>query len=331
LLSLTPMKTKYWYHSFLALPGSKNTTAYMRLSRLFQDPTWLTGTKGTEGRSHALGREGTEWVLTYTLWENFAVYDPNLWVPELIRQAGLVDPEFSHLTATWSYEFESEYAYAGKTVRPIADIVLFFKSGGNKKVVVIEAKRPNNRIEPDKKDADPLYYLSNPEIRKVDPFPAITYCVDNRDLEHTKGILSGHDLKERIGFITWQGIHALQLQCAAKLETSEEIREAVTMALEQQACDLKIIRSLSFQRELIIQRLNEILQSPNSADIPSALRCFLHGALYYNEFRSNGLVQPVFPEYLSSEPSFEALDRPDWKKQSTAERREAIWNPDNQR
>jgi hypothetical protein len=130
----------FWYQPFLALPSEKNSLAYRRLKRIFLDNTLLKGKAGSTNRLHDLDNIKSEMHLTCTLWENFNLFSPESWLRPLLERAQIESDMGPIAKASWSYEFESEYEFRVKKIKPIADVVIKYGDGRRTGILVVEAK-----------------------------------------------------------------------------------------------------------------------------------------------------------------------------------------------
>src|SRR5260370_27327885 len=122
---------------------------YERLSRVWGNQTRLSGKARSSERRHEFVTSTHETHLTATLWENFSLFDPALWLPQVCEVAGLEVPK-GVTACQWSYEWEDG--------RGLCDVVICYRDeSGNEHVIVVESK--NLRAGPGEKDLNDAYYL----------------------------------------------------------------------------------------------------------------------------------------------------------------------------
>lgn len=215
----------YWWAALPCIPASSDGDAYRRLRTIWGDQTRFRGSN--ESRSGEFVADHLETHLMVTLWENFALFKPNLWVPELARLCSLEAEVKSISDCRWSYGWCSE------SPRAIIDILVHFQTAdGEKGLFVIEAKRPKGQLKP--KDLDPRNYLDLPGLSNAAPENRrwLIYCVDSADKAKVEEALRGRDSRARV--ISWQELGGLQVSLADRLLLEPSLKSFVAGAIQYQ-------------------------------------------------------------------------------------------------
>jgi len=316
----------FWHQHFLALPAEKKSLAYRRLKRVFLDHTWLKGKVENNNRLHDLDNMKSEMHLTCTLWENFNLFSPESWLRPLLEHAQIESDMGPIAKASWSYEYEAQYEFQHRKVIPLADVVIKYSDGRQTGILVIEAKRPGETIKPGSKDTIPDYYLSNPAFSPYSRNKALVYCVGSSVMKEVPTRINPPSVGS-IGFISWNTIHSIQLQAVETLEVTPAVKDLIKSCLQFQADNLGITAENTFvSTDSILKELQDCQSQSYFNDLPQRIQSFVAGARYYFQHRLGIKPDYEFPEYLKTEPSFQDLDNPDWKKQTTAERRLPLWD-----
>lgn len=224
----------HWWQVLPAIPSANDTIAYRRLTRVWRDRTWFAREKEGNNRIHQFVNDSKELHMTVTLWENFVLFDPKIWLPKLFALAGL-EWNFGEIEQLqWSYEWESR-----KPKKRIADIVVHSLDGGGEQViVVIEAKRPNGENRAAEglgaKDEDISTYLDAELLRNTTKHRFLLYLVDEiiRPTVTTETREDGC----RSGVITWQQLGGLQIKLVGELDLPPTISAFIAGSIQQQYC-----------------------------------------------------------------------------------------------
>ena len=198
----------------MAIPSSRESLAYERLKRVWFDHTW-TG--------HPFMDFKHENHLTATLFENFSIFSPTLWLPQLLAAAGLPHPQLAPNECCWGYEV------LDPSSNKLADAALHARFGEEDMVIVIESKRKGGRLKPS--DGSPSSYLDLEEFKWC-PNRKLIYMVDESDLPSVLKLVDETD--GRSGITTWQELGALQIRLTESLPISETLRSFVAGAIQFQ-------------------------------------------------------------------------------------------------
>lgn len=212
-----------WWAALPCVPGTKDSEAYRRLRTVWGDQTRFRGSD--EKRCAEFVADHLETHLMVTLWENFALFQPSLWVAELARMCALGDEVSSVADCRWSYGWGSEKP------RAIIDILVHFRTAtGEKGLFVIEAKRPKGELKP--KDLDPRNYLDLPGLDDAAPLNRrwLLYCVDAADKPKVDKALVGNESRTRV--MTWQQLGGLQVSLVEKLPLDATYKSFIAGAIQ---------------------------------------------------------------------------------------------------
>lgn len=208
-----------WWEPILAIPPHKSCAAYKRLRRM-----WLDHTRVGRRHGHEYFVHEYETHLTIALWENFAALPVRIWLPFLVERSGLTYPDLSVSEANWSYGWVSD-----GDDRQTMDLVLNYRDGNGEGIIVVEAKRPGNKVSG--KDFDPSYYLEVPAFR---PFRrrSILYLLGRDGLAHARGAVraSGHD----VGFLAWPQLGEVQVEAALAAFSDQAVGSLIASAIYRQ-------------------------------------------------------------------------------------------------
>ena len=230
-----------WWAALPMLPADRSSEAYLRLRRLWHDSTRFVGRKPVDpaaARRHEFADPHHETHLTATLWENFALFHPSVWLPQLADEArfSLTGP----VTACkWSYEWEKSYPPGQQPPKKMCDIIIHFRDAeAQSGVLVVEAKNLGVKDLGDK-DRLPSYYLDIPELEAASPRRHLIYCFDEKYKNHLAEQITPTDT--RWGIVTWQWIAALQIKLAWQFEVPEPVQRFVAGAIQYQYCQHGIL------------------------------------------------------------------------------------------
>ena len=217
----------HWWAALTNIPGSPDSLAYRRLRTLWGDQTRKRMVRGDPYQEFLAPR--TETNITATLWENFALFPPSTWLPELLRVGGWTGPDGDVDECRWSYGWS-----IGGRPNKILDVVIHARAAdGRESVVVVEAKRPGN--PPKGKDLDLPYYLDVPALRDVAEDRCLLFCVDEGEESRLRKALQ--DRSDRRWLLaTWQQVGALQIRLARSLDVPGPVRNFVAGAIQYQFC-----------------------------------------------------------------------------------------------
>lgn len=231
--SLSGPPLKYWWQAILALPPSRSEVAYHRLERIFLDQTRPTRPDPVTGQR---GQEFTDCTCethhTVTLWENFVLFQPSDWLPQLWAVAELSSPMESVRRCNWSYE----WAAHGGVGAPHCDVVLEYEDARGRGILVVEAKKPGKSLG--EKDLSPGYYLEIPQLAAYQR-RSLIYLVD--DAARTKGESQVRRGSYDIGFLSWERLAAIQIDSVESMtDTPPAVRGFVAGSLYRSYTQLGI-------------------------------------------------------------------------------------------
>lgn len=229
---------EYWWQSLAAVPASERThdwwstqTAgrgrpYDRLRRVWADQT---------SPRDNLHDPGTERHLTASLWENFVLVHPSVWIPRLLRDAGLPLPSGEVVDACWSYEFEQS-SPGTRRCEKIADVVVHYRDGRGDALLVVEAKNLGRDLgrSDNSKDRDPGHYLTMRAFEFVPPERRChMYLVDAAKREIVAGqVVAGNSW--RYAVFTWQQLAAVQTSLANEMIAERQLAWTAAALIEDQ-------------------------------------------------------------------------------------------------
>jgi len=202
----------YWWAALPMIPDEKKSPSYKRLRRVWNDNT---DTRTKDGPPLFFNPK-YETHLTATLWENFELFDPKVWIPELckIAEPRLKCPK-DIKDCYWVYE-------QGLGDR-LADVVIDFRDRNLKKehLIVVESKNLNKLLSG--KDLKPSNYLDQPDpLLSEITDRQMLYCVDE---SVKKDVAEQIEEKERYGIVTWQQLGGLQIRLAQKMNLKDTLRK----------------------------------------------------------------------------------------------------------
>jgi hypothetical protein len=203
-----------WWQVLPAIPPDRSSAAYDRLRRVWFDHTW---------KDHPFLNEAHENHLTATLFENFVLFEPKLWVPQLLEAAQIDLSLGTVLKCTWGYEVLADGQ--GK----LADVAIHARDAAGDVVVVIESKAKGGTLKPT--DADPGSYLDLDEFSWCER-RSLIYLVDEADEVRTRDLIK--DQSARSGLLTWQSLGSLQIRLAGELEVEPTMASFVAGAIQYQ-------------------------------------------------------------------------------------------------
>ncbi len=200
----------------MTLPPSQSSEAYSRLKRVWFDHTWT---------NHPFLDYSHENHLTATLFENFSLFEANLWLRDVIEATGTTFPLQSVDECRWAYEV------LDRRTSKLADVAIHARSGTDEFVVVVESKRRKGSLKKD--DVDPSSYLDLDEFSWCERRMLI-YLVDEHDMAKVKGQIN--DPKNRTAVLSWQALGGIQIKLAHSLDCSAQLRSFVAGAIQYQYC-----------------------------------------------------------------------------------------------
>lgn len=203
---------QYWWEVLPAIPRLQNSHAYRRLRRSWFDHTW---------KNHPIFSPRHENHLTATPFENFILFDPEIWVGGLLSAAG-IELSVKISACNWGYEILAEK-------NKLADIAIHTRGANGDHVIIVEAKIKGGALK--KTDADPASYLDLAEFSWA-PKRSLIYLIDEADVNKTRGLIA--DPLQRSGILTWQALGGLQVELALQLDCSASIRDFVAGAIQFQ-------------------------------------------------------------------------------------------------
>lgn len=213
--AMAPMnELRWWWQALMAIPSEQSSDAYIRLKRVWFDHTWS---------NHPFLNFSLEMHLTATLFENFTIFSPDLWLKTLIEATGHAFPLQSVDACRWAYEVLDP-----KTAK-LADMAIHARSGNDEFVVIIEAKRKGGSLK--KSDTDPGSYLDLDEFRWCAK-RVLIYLVDEADKPQVASQIS--DSEGRSTVLTWQELGGIQIKLAQSLNCSSQLRAFVAGAIQFQ-------------------------------------------------------------------------------------------------
>ena len=220
----------HWWAALCAVPAEKDSDAYRRLRRVWFDHTRFRGPRQSPDnkakRYHEFVKPTAETHLTVTLWENFALFPSNEWVPVMFAGAGLPPLETPVLRCNWSYEWVTEIP-----TRKMCDIVMEVETHDTRYVVVVEAKRLDSPVTGD--DLNQSYYLDTiPELCAFGERQRLIYLIDQTRVVELAAALQPKN--KRIGILTWQKLAGLQISLAKRINAPAPITNFVASAIQFQ-------------------------------------------------------------------------------------------------
>ena len=163
--------------------------------------------------------------MTATLFENFTLFPPAVWLRELIEAAGATFPLRTVDECRWSYEV------LDRKTSKLADVAIHARCGYEDFVVLVEAKRKNGPLK--KTDVNPNSYL------ELDEFSwcknrILIYLVDQDDLPRVSGNIN--DPENRSAVLSWQKLGGVQIMLAQTLDCPVQLRSFVAGSIQFQFC-----------------------------------------------------------------------------------------------
>ena len=222
--------SQFWWSMLCNVPSSPDSLAYKRLKRVWFDHTWP-------------GHPFADWThenhSTATLWENFAIFPPTVWVPVVLEAAGLCAAASDVQECAWSYEFET--TGGGKK---IADVAHHVRDRDGDLVIVVEAKTYGGKLktkDTDLPDTDPGSYLDRDAFRSFSDRRFMIYLIDERDKASVQDQIIDTSVQGQIiddhkrhGIITWQELGGIQIGLTTKLDADPNIQAFVAGAIQFQ-------------------------------------------------------------------------------------------------
>ena len=199
--------SNFWYSHISALPPSSNSSAYKRLKGIWANKTRFKGQKDSPKRIHELAKIKHETHLTVSIWENFVLFEPSIWIPELLRESGVPLPSAAVKECKWSYEWQKTLPKGIKVI----DVTISYETEDCvKHLIVVEAKNMGKKLG--EKDRDPMHYLGIEDFNIFGSNKCQIYCLDESIIdEERQTILSCHF---PIGILSWQKLASLQFRLA---------------------------------------------------------------------------------------------------------------------
>lgn len=262
----------HWYKQLNSIPPTKDSTAYRRLKRIWNDKTRYHGHKTSNQRYHELFSNKHETNLTVTLWENFVMLDPDIWLKELLKVTNISLQIDKIIHCNWSYEWEKR---TEKGIR-LCDIVIKFQDNHNKEyLLVIECKNLNKVISD--KDCQPEYYLDIDDFIKFGDNKFLIYCIDESvKAKVSKQIL---DSKYNNGIVTWQELATVQFNSVKKHDFNDALKGFLCGAILNQFLSKSINPSTLPFGYLIEEYAQEFIDA-GTEDLQTLAD---RGAKYWNE------------------------------------------------
>lgn len=220
----------HWWQVLSAVPSARDTLAYRRLARVWRDRTRFHGKRDPENsrRYQEFVKPTHETHLTATLWENFVLFEPGVWLPRLLDHIG-TGWHFGEIKEMqWSYEWE----FKAPQTR-IADVVIHCKvADGRDVIVVVESKNLSKRLS--NKDENLSTYLDAPLLVSTTENRILLYLVD----EGVKSTITTEIREDGClsGIITWQQLGGLQIQLTRELDLPPAISAFIAGSIQQQFC-----------------------------------------------------------------------------------------------
>lgn len=335
----------HWWAALPAVPSSRTeidwwaspdgrASRYERLRRVWFDTT----------RNFWFYKPDQEDHLTATLWENFSLFHPSIFLPELFQTAGL-EPPVNVTDACWSYEFEERVDGHLKQT----DVTLHYHDGHGDALLVVEAKRPRGPLKPS--DQNAAYYLDLPSFQFTSRKHVI-YLVDHADLPGVRSAVTSASASAP-GFLSWQQFGALQARLTGSLPVSEHLQRLLAALIQWQferhgftlpgsraeypSKDASLAELLRANGLLLTSTANaaregslaeiaaEQLCLALSLDIPLHIKGFLVGAIQHQCCSCGVIPSRLTCEYLQEEPSQAEIVPGMEGRQRTAERRKTLW------
>lgn len=211
---ISPNDLGWWWQAMMAIPSDSSSEAYNRLKRVWFDHTWS---------NHPFLNNSHEMHLTATLFENFTLFSPNLWLRKLIDCAGLQLPLESVEECRWAYEVLDP-----KSAK-LADVAIHARTGTDEFVVIVEAKRKGGTLKKD--DVNPGSYLDLEEFRWCER-RFLIYLVD--EVDKPQVVAQINDFESRSAVLTWQELGGIQIKLAQTLDCAMQFRSFVAGAIQFQ-------------------------------------------------------------------------------------------------
>lgn len=196
-----------WYSYLSALPPNQNSLAYNRLQGIWANKTRFHGPEGSPKRIHELADPNHETHLTVSLWENFVLFEPQIWIPQLLQASAISLPSSEIKECKWSYEWQKTLT---KGIKVMDVVISYLTADGNKHLIIIEAKNIGKKLG--EKDRDPMYYLGIEDFDIFGPNRALIYCLDEPIIKKETPLIQACPFPT--GFISWQQLAVLQFQAA---------------------------------------------------------------------------------------------------------------------
>lgn len=235
-LGYAPANYEAWWQALLAVPIShQDSPAYNRLQRVFRDQTLKMGS-GPEGAGHQFTCSGHETHYTVSLWENFNLFEPALWLPELWARAGLSTSIGVIEVCNWSYEWCAQRNDQGRRQERNIDVTLRYRDERGEGILVVEAKKPGV-VPKAEKDLNPSWYLHVPEFQGIERFSFLYLMdADARTVAEPAIACDGVD----VGFLTWEQMAACQIHCVMHTALPAAVQGFMAASLYRQYLQLRI-------------------------------------------------------------------------------------------
>lgn len=235
-LGHAPAHYEAWWQALLAIPSSdQNSSAYRRLQRVFRDQT-LKISSGPEGAGHQFTCSSHETHYTVCLWENFNLFEPTLWLPELWARAGLATSIGAIQVCNWSYEWCAQRSDQGRRQERNIDVTLRYRDETGDGILVVEAKKPGV-VPKAEKDLNPSWYRHVPEFQGMERF-SFLYLIDADARTFAEPAIERDGLD--VGFLTWEQMAACQIHCARHTALPAVVQSFIAASLYRQYLQLGI-------------------------------------------------------------------------------------------
>ncbi len=226
-----------WWTALIALPTSDQTPAFNALRRVWADPTINTVIETDEGeletkRNRGFYREDSEDHLMVCLFENWAALPTCEWASDFLAACG-AEPVGEISGVGWSYEYTQDRPKK-KPGKLTADIVVYWKDQMGDGVLVLECKKPGNRVWSDKDMPSNGLYLDVPGFDDITrKYACLLISEDDRVAE--EGRLGSEPV------ITWENLAEMQMTEFKKLHIADPIKAFMVGALVHQYASYNIL------------------------------------------------------------------------------------------
>lgn len=228
-----------WWTTLLALPTGTDTPGYAALRRVWADNTINTVYEDEDGGLRSKAKRGiyrtdSEDHLMVALFENWAALPDCSWVTPFLGACG-IRPNGDIQAVGWSYEYTQDRP-GKKPGKLTADIVVCWRDQDGDAVLVLEAKKPGNRLWGEKDLPDSSPYCDVPG------FDGIERC-----RRHTCMLVAADDAVAMASLLrdqpvlTWERLLSLQAEAFGRMPVPDALRAFLIGAIVHQGAGYGII------------------------------------------------------------------------------------------